>query len=163
MLNFNDVLRNIICEDVYNINDKVFKPFAYKNVIIAASNLNKDPYHLTNRLNQRSKNYSLNDVFIIVKRGIDHYLNDKELKQFHKRTKSFSIISKSYSDIIVSCTIEQNKLYDMFDINSKDIFKTSRYICFIYTILDKTMKTKVNDKQILTEEIGNEVTLINVD
>ncbi len=162
MLKFDKVLQSIICESIYSINDKVFKPFVYKGVLIAAS-MNNDPYHLTNRLKQRGKEYVLDDVFIIVKRGIDHYLNDKELKQFHDRTKSFSFRSKLYPNIIVSCTIEQNKLHDMFDIDSKDIFKSSKYICFIYTILDKDMKTKVNDKQVLTEEIGNEIILVDVE
>lgn len=47
MLKFDKILQNI--------NDKVFKPFVYKGVLIAASNINSDPYHLTNRLKQGSK------------------------------------------------------------------------------------------------------------
>ena len=96
MLKFDETLQNIIFEDIYDINYNLFKSFVYKNVIIAASNLNKDPYHLTNRLKQRS-NQSLNDVFAIVQNAIDKYFNEKELKQYHGKTKSFSIVSKKYS------------------------------------------------------------------
>lgn len=160
MLKFDETLQNIIFEDIYNINYKAFKPFVYKNVIIAASNLNKDPYHLTNRLKQRS-NQSLNDVFVIVQNAIDKYFNEKELKQYHGKIKSFSIVSKKYS-LIVNCTIEPNKTYDMFELNSKDIFKTSKYICFIFTVLDKNMKPKITDKLILTEEIGQDIVIIEI-
>lgn len=45
---------------------------------------------------------------------------------------------------------------------SKDIFKTSKYICFIFTVLDKNMKPKVTDKLILTKEIGQDTVIIEI-
>lgn len=153
----------IICEEIYKVNKVPFAPFKYKNVVVAASDLNIDKNHLTNRLSERGKNYTINDVTIIIKRFIDHYVTDKKLKSFHQTLKSFNIKSNSYKDIIVNVIVEPNKLYDMFDINSSDIFKTSKHICFVFTILKSNMITKITDRTVITEEIGNDTLTIEVE
>jgi len=177
-----DTLYNFIMENFsvagykrsYKINDTTFKPFVYKNVYVCSSALNKDLNHSLLRLNTRTK-YNLNDLLILVKHGIDEFYKNKYDKSLfdnaknqnrkverEKTEQNFCILSKSKKDIKICILIAKNTAYDIFNNEHKD-FYSSKYICFIYTILDKDMKTKVNDKQVLTEEIGNEIILVDVE
>ena len=155
MSSFNKKVKEIILENtLYKINDKMFLPFVYNGVYIAASDLNPDKKHLLTRLKTRANKYTLNDVLTIVKRFIsEEYLIKPEYKQFRTRTrtpKSFMIESKSYPGLRISISIELNHLYDMFSTDNNSI-ESAKYICFIYSVFTPDMIAKITDKNVIIE------------
>lgn len=137
----------------YDINEHTFKPFEYKNVFCAAANICKsDLNHVLNRLNQRTK-ATINDVFIVLKRGIDKFLELKNSKYKDRRTKSFHIISKSYPEFKLAIQIVRNDQKDIFRYieNNDEFFFNCSYICFLYTILKNNMEKKPLDDELFVE------------
>lgn len=148
--------------EVKHFNFKSFKPFSYKNVAIFQSALHEDINHVLERLNERSKHkYSLDDIFIIIKRGIDEFLQTAKVTNY-KNKQSFNIISKTYSDIKIACAIEKNLIKnELFYLNDSDDdpLYHNDYFCFIYTILSRSMRKHLNDKELVVEHSENEITL----
>ena len=99
--------------EIKKFNFKSFTPFEHKGVSIFQSSMRDDINHVIERLNERSKNdYTLNDIFLIVKRGIDEFLNLVKTQNFNSK-QSFNIISKSYPNIIFGGRLGKYKYYDM--------------------------------------------------
>ena len=152
----------ILClpSEIKKFNFKSFEPFEDHGVSIFQSAMHEDLNHVLNRLNKRSKadkKYSLNDIFIIVKRGIDEYLKQCKNIRFNSK-QSFNIISKSYSDIKIACAIEKNVIIDQLiylDINDDNELYHNDYFCFIYTVLETKMKKHDIDKELIVE--SNEI------
>ena len=150
---------------IYEINDKSFNPIVYKDVYICASSLNKDENHSLNRLINRTK-YTLNDLLELVKHGIDQFfaqkyenLFKKSKQKFEKTEQNFCIISKSKPDIKIAVLMSKNTAYDLFKEEHKD-FHSSKYICFVHTILNEYMIPHKDDKSLIIENISNEIQLI---
>lgn len=148
---------------IYSINDETFTPFVYKNIYVCASALNNDKNHAIIRLLKRTK-YTLDDLFNLIKDGIDEFYKNKYQDLFNKSTKfekteqNFVILSKSKPDIKICILISKNTAYDLFKNEHKE-FHTSKYICFIHTILDEYMIPHSNDIKIFIEEVKNEIEL----
>lgn len=153
---------------LYEINDESFKPICYKNMYICASALNKNNDHSIIRLLSRTK-YILNDLLTLVKAGIDQfYLNHYEnlyhktkTMKYEKTEQNFCILSKSKPDIKICIVISKNTAYDPFKEEYND-FYSSKYICFIHTILNEEMIPHENDIKIVVENIDNLI-ILNVD
>lgn len=95
----------------------------------------------------------MNDIFIIVKRGIDEYLKQSKNIKFNTK-QSFNIILKSYKDIKVACAIEKNDIKSNLIFLEKDEDNKlyhNDYFCFIYTILESSMKKHSIDKELIVE------------
>lgn len=163
--NYEKAYLNIINEEVgikvlylpdriIKFNFKSFNPFEYHNVSVFQSAMHNDINHVLYRLNERSKKqYTLNDIFIIVKRGIDEYLKQSKNIKFNTK-QSFNIISKSYKDIKVACAIEKNDIKSNLIFLEKDEDNKlyhNDYFCFIYTILESSMKKHSIDKELIVE------------
>lgn len=146
----------------YEVNDTAFKPIVYKNVYICSSALNEDFNHALARLKSRTK-YDLNDLLALVKLGIDEFYKNKYDKSLFDNTKNqrrnvehekteqnFCILSKSKKDIKICVLMSKNTAYDLFNKEHKD-FYSSKYICFINTVLDQNMTPKNNDMKLVTE------------
>ena len=140
----------------YQINDHTFKPFEYKKMFCAASALNEDLDHVLTQLFDRTNN-TLDDIFIVLKRGIDKFLELKNKKYKDRRTKSFHIISKEYNNFKLAIQIVRNDQKDIFKYleNKDDFFFECDYICFLYTILEPNMNKKPMDDELFVEEINN--------
>lgn len=125
-----------------------------------------DINHVIERLNERSKNaYTLNDIFLIVKRGIDEFLKLVKTQKFNSK-QSFNIISKSYSNIKVVCAIEKNLIKnELIYLNESDDHPLyhNDYFCFIYTILSSSMEKHDIDKNLFVESNENLIYEIIVD
>lgn len=169
MNNYEKAYLNIISEEagikilylpdkIMKFNFKSFKPFEYHNVSVFQSAMHNDINHVLNRLNERSKTqYTLNDIFIIVKRGIDEYLKQSKTIKFSAK-QSFNIISKSYKDIKIACAIEKNNIKSDLIFLEKDEDNNlyhNDYFCFIYTILESSMKKHSIDKELIVESYNN--------
>ena len=160
MNSFNEVYLKILKEDKnyfgFQINDHTFKPFEYKKVFCVASSLNKDLDHVLTQLFNRTDN-TLDDVFIVLKRGIDKFLELSKTKYKERRTKSFHIISKEYKDFKLAIQIVRNDQKDMFKYleNPSEFFFECDYVCFLYTVLEPKMKKKPMDDELLVEENDN--------
>ena len=154
----------------YKINDTTFKPFVYKNVYVCSSALNKDLNHSLLRLNTRTK-YNLNDLLILVKHGIDEFYKNKYDKSLfdnaknqnrkverEKTEQNFCILSKSKKDIKICILIAKNTAYDIFNNEHKD-FYSSKYICFVNTVLDQNMTPKDTDIKLVTENNNKQINL----
>ncbi len=173
-----DTLYNFIMENFsvagykrsYKINDTTFKPFVYKNVYVCSSALNKDLNHSLLRLNTRTK-YNLNDLLILVKHGIDEFYKNKYDKSLfdnaknqnrkverEKTEQNFCILSKSKKDIKICILIAKNTAYDIFNNEHKD-FYSSKYICFVNTVLDQNMTPKDTDIKLVTENNNKQINL----
>ena len=75
--------------EIKKFNFKSFTPFEYKCVSIFQSSMRDDINHVIERLNERSENaYTLNDIFLIVKRGIDKFLDLVKMAGEYKKNKS---------------------------------------------------------------------------
>lgn len=141
---------------MYEINDETFKPICYRNMYICASALNKDNDHTLERLLKRTK-YSIDSLIELTKLGIDQFFkmkyedlfNNKKVK-FEKTEQNFCILSKSKPDIKVCILISKNTAYDIFKNDHKD-FHSSKYICFIHTILNEDMIPHQDDLKLLVE------------
>ncbi len=140
--------------EIKKFNFKSFTPFEYKGVSIFQSSMRDDINHVIERLNERSKNaYTLNDIFLIVKRGITEFLNLVKTQKFNSK-QSFNIISKSYPNIKVVCAIEKNLIKnELIYLNKDDDHPLyhNDYFCFIYTILSASMKKHDIDKNLFVE------------
>ena len=162
---FNDVYLKILNEEKcyygFHINDQAFKPFEYKKVFCASSILNTDLNHVLSRLLKRTNNtYTLEDVFIVLKRGLDKFLTMAKTKYKDRRTKSFHIISKEYSDFKLVIQIVRNNQKDIFKYmeDPSEFFYDCDYVCFLYTILEPTMAKKPTDDELVVEETSNNST-----
>ena len=148
--------------EIKKFNFKSFTPFEYHNVSIFQSAIHEDLNHVLNQLNKRNdKDYSLNDVFIIIKRGIDKYLELIKIENFNTK-QSFNIISKSYSDIKIACSIEKNTIKEqLIYLNESDDNELyhNNYFCFIYTVLESSMKKRNIDKELIVENMNTEINL----
>lgn len=144
---FNDVYLKILNEGKnyygFQINDYTFKPFEYKKIFCAASSLNKDLAHVLSRMLSRTDN-TLEDVFIVLKRGLDKFLTMSKTKYKERRTKSFHIISKEYSNFKLVIQMVRNDQKDIFKYaeDPSEFFWSCNYICFLYTILEPRMSKK---------------------
>jgi hypothetical protein len=152
--------------EIKKFNFKSFTPFEYKGVSIFQSSMRDDINHVIERLNERTNNtYTLNDIFVIVKRGIDEFLNLVKTQKFNSK-QSFNIISKSYPNIKVICAIEKNLIKnELIYLNEADdhpLFYND-YFCFIYTILLSSMKKHDIDKNLFVEANENLIYEIIVD
>lgn len=173
-----DKLYNFIMENFnvvgykrnYKINDTTFKPVVYKDVYICSSALNEDINHILLRLNTRTK-YTLNDLLTLVKLGIDQFYKNKYDKllfanaknqnrkiEREKTEQNFCILSKSKKDIKICILIAKNTAYDIFNDEHKD-FYSSKYICFVNTVLDQNMTPKDNDIKLVTETNNEQINL----
>lgn len=138
----------------FNFNQNKILPQMYKNVSIFNSGLNKDLNHVLNRINQRlNKQYTFNDILIIVKKAIDYYLNNINNFKFNQ---SFLICSKQYPNIKMVIQITKNniELQDKIELSERynNIFYCD-YFCFIYTILTQNMiSNNQYDKELILEE-----------
>lgn len=163
--NYEKIYLNIINEEagikvlylpneIMKFNFKSFNPFEYHNVSVFQSATHNDINHVLNRLNERSKkHYKLNDIFAIIKRGIDEYLKQSKTTKFNTK-QSFNIISKSYKDIRIACAIEKNTIKsDLIFLEKDEDNKLyhNDYFCFIYTILESTMKKRSIDRELIVE------------
>ena len=152
--------------EIKYFNFKSFPPFSYKNTSVFQSSLNTDIQHVIHQLNERSNNkYTLNDIFIIVKRGIDEFNKLKATMKFHSK-QSFNIISKSYKEIKVACAIEKNTILDQLiylNENDDNPLYHNEYFCFIYTVLEHNMKKHDIDKNLFVENINNDAITLYVD
>ena len=163
MNSFNDVYLKILneekCYNGFQINDQSFKPFEYKKVFCAPSRLNKDLNHALNRLLKRTDN-TLEDVFIVLKRGLDKFLTMAKTKYKDRRTKSFHIISKEYANFKLVIQIVRNNQKDIFKYmeDLSEFFYDCDYVCFLYTILEPTMTKKPKDDELFVEENSNNST-----
>ena len=161
MNSFNDVYLKILneekCYNGFQINDQSFKPFEYKKVFCAPSRLNKDLNHVLNQLLKRTDN-TLDDVFIVLKRGLDKFLTMSKTKYKDRRTKSFHVISKEYSDFKLVIQIVRNNQKDIFKYmeDPSEFFYDCDYVCFLYTILEPTMSKKPTDDELFVEETDND-------
>ena len=81
---------------------------------------------------------------------INGYLFNK-ITKFEKTEQNFVILSESKPDIKICILISKNTAFDLFNDEHKD-FHSSKYICFIYTILDENMLPHKNDIKLLVEE-----------
>jgi len=168
-----DKIYNLIMENfkaigykrMYEINDKTFKPIKYKDFYICASALNENNDHSIIRLLSRTK-YELNDLISLVKLGIDEFyknkyedlFKNKKTIKFEKTEQNFCILSKSKKDIKVCILISKNTAYDIFKNEYKE-FYSSKYICFIHTILNEEMAPHQNDLKLFVEDKEKFITL----
>lgn len=142
---------------IYEINDETFVPFVYKDFYVCASYLNTDKDHIITRLKSRTK-YTISDIFLLIKQGIDKFLADKyeqifknnTTHKFEKTEQNFCILSKSKPDVKIGILISKNTAYDPFKTDHSE-FYSAKYICFVHTILDKTMIPHKDDKQLIVE------------
>lgn len=147
---------NVLNEDKnyfgFQINDHTFQPFEYKKIFCAAAATNKDLNHVLTQLFNRTNN-TLNDIFIVLKRGIDKFIQLKNTKYKDRRTKSFHIISKQYCDFKLAVQIVRNDQKDIFKYleNSSEFFFNCDYICFLYTVLTPEMNKKPLDDELFVE------------
>ena len=161
-MNFNELYLNILKEDKnyfgFQINEYTFEPFEYKKVFCAASSLNKDLNHVLSRLLNRTDN-TLDDIFIVLKRGLDKFLTLSKTKYKERRTKSFHIISKEYKDFKLVIQIVRNGQKDIVKYveNPSEFFYGCDYVCFLYTILKPKMTKKPTDDELFVEEINNDL------
>lgn len=138
----------------FQINEHTFPPFEYNKVFVAASNLcENDIDHVLTRLTGRTK-ASLDDVFIILKRGVDKFLSLQKSKYKNTRIKSFHVISKSYPDFKLVVLIVRNDQKDIFRYleNKNEFFFNCNYCCFLHTILKTYMKKRPIDDELYVEE-----------
>ena len=168
MNNFNKIFKMIFEENGIKIiftpsgskkfNFSSFPPFEYNGVSVFQSSFHDDLNHVLNQLNIRTnKKYTLNDIFIIIKRGINEFKNQLKYKKFRNK-QSFNIISKSYPEIKVACAIEINDIKnELIYLDFKDDNKLyhNDYFCFIYTVLLSYMHKKPLDYEIFVEENVN--------
>ena len=168
-----DKLHKIIIENfkavgykrIYEINDETFKPITYKDIYICASALNKDNNHSMLRLLNRTK-YKFDDLLALIKLGIDEFYKNKyedlfkikKTTKFEKTEQNFCILSKSKKDIKICILISKNTAYDIFKDDNKE-FYSSKYICFIHTILNKEMIPHKDDLKLFVENKENFITL----
>jgi len=140
----------------FQINDHTFTPFEYKNVFCCASCLNKDINHVLTRLFTRTT-ANINDIFIVLKRGIDKFLQLKDNKYKNRRIKTFHIISKSYPNFKLVIQIVRNDQKDIFKYleNTNEVFFNCNYICFLYTILINDMEKRESDDELFVESSTN--------
>ena len=154
----------------YDINDTSFTPVVYKNVYICSSALNEDINHTILRLSTRTK-YTLNDLLTLVKLGIDEFYKNKYDKSLfanaknqnrkikrEKTEQNFCILSRSKKDIKICILMSKNTAYDIFNDEHKD-FYSSKYICFVNTVLDQNMTPKDNDIKLVTETNNEQINL----
>ena len=157
---FNDLYLKILNEAKnyygFQINEHTFEPFEYKKIFCAASSLNKDLDHVLTRLLKRTDN-TLDDIFIVLKRGLDKFLTMAKTKYKERRTKSFHIISKEYTNFKLVIQIVRNDQKDIFKYveNPSEFFYGCDYVCFLYTILEPRMTKKPTDDELFVEEINN--------
>lgn len=149
----------------YEINDETFTPFEYKSVYCCASYLNKNINHVLERLKSRTNN-DLNDIFIVLKRGIDKFLQLSKTKYKNRIKNSFHIISKEYKNFKLVIEITKNQQKDILKYleNQSDFFYKCDYICFLYTILESNMIKKSLDDELYVEEVedtNNEILYVN--
>ncbi len=150
---------------LYAINDETFEPIVYKNVYICASSLNKDANHSMLRLLNRTK-YNFDDLLELIKFGIDKFYEDEyetlfvknNNHKYEKTEQNFCILSKSKPDIKIGILISKNTAYDIFKTEHTD-FYSSKYICFIHTILDEKMIPHYDDLKLFVENIENLINL----
>ena len=78
----------------YKINDDAMIPIVFNDVCICMSALNKDLFHVLDRINKRSnKKYDISTVITIIKRYIK---NDPDFKKlFYKGRDIYSCSIKS--------------------------------------------------------------------
>lgn len=136
----------------FQINEHTFKPFEYKKIFCAASSLNKDLNHILTQLFKRTDN-TIDDVFTVLKRGIDKFLEQKNKKYNDRRTKSFHIISREFNDFKLAIQIVRNDQKDIFKYleNQSEFFYNCEYICFLYTVLKPDMIKKPTDDELFVE------------
>ena len=157
---FNDVYLKILNEEKnyygFQISDHTFKPFEYKKIFCAASSLNKDLDHVLNRMLSRTDN-TLEDVFIVLKRGLDKFLTMSKTKYKERRTKSFHVISKEYSNFKLVIQMVRNDQKDIckYAEDPSEFFWGCNYVCFLYTILEPRMSKKPTDDELFVEENNN--------
>ena len=137
----------------FKINDHTFSPFKYKKVFCAASSLNKDLDHILSRLFKRTDN-TLDDIFVVLKRGIDKFLEVKNKKYKERRTKSFHIISNEFKNFKLAIQIVRNDQKDIFKYleNTNEFFYECDYICFLYIVLIPKMIKKQLDDELFVED-----------
>jgi hypothetical protein len=159
---------NILNEDKnyfgFQINEHIFPPFEYNRTFVAAaSTCETDINHVLTRLHGRT-NAALNDVFIILKRGIDKFLQLQKTKYKNTRVKSFHIISKSYPDFKLVVLMVRNDQKDIFRYleNNKEFFFNCNYCCFLHTILKTHMLKRPIDDELFVEEIQGEKQKIDI-
>ena len=75
-----------------------------------------------------------------------------------KTEQNFCILSKSKKDIKICILIAKNTAYDIFNDEHKD-FYSSKYICFVNTVLDQNMTPKDNDIKLVTETNNEQINL----
>jgi hypothetical protein len=157
----------ILClpSEIKKFNFKSFTPFEYHSVSIFQSAMHEDINHVLNQLNKRMKyDYTIDDIFLIVKRGIDEFLKLNKTNKFNSK-QSFNIISKSYPDIKIACAIERNLIKNdliYLNPNEDNTLYHNEYFCFIYTVLQSSMKKHIIDKNLFVENVNDNVYTIHV-
>ena len=132
----------------YKINDDAMIPIVFNDVCICMSALNKDLFHVLDRINKRSnKKYDISTVITIIKRYIKNDPDFKKLFYKGRDIYSCSIQSKEFNLIKVLVTFEKNNARDIFS----DDIQRCKYFCFIYTVLDNNMIEHNNDIQLIVE------------
>lgn len=149
---------NLLNEDKnyfgFEINEHTFLPFEYNRVFVAAANTcETDINHVLTRLKSRTT-ATLDDVFIILKRGINKFLELQKTKYKNTRIKSFHVISKSYPDFKLVILIVRNDQKDIFRYleNKEEFFFNCNYCCFLHTILKNKMLKRPIDDELFVEE-----------
>ena len=93
---------------------------------------------------------------------INHYLLMQRIKiekiKREKTEQNFCILSRSKKDIKICILMLKNTAYDIFNDEHKD-FYSSKYICFVNTVLDQNMTPKDNDIKLVTETNNEQINL----